>query len=546
MGLDHLGVETFPAILGEDLIVGLSTDTKPSLSTGGSDNGSKFYEYDTGKTFLWSGTGWVLFIFRVAHADTAQVDAFGRLKVGHPLNAFKNKNIHSKNDSLWEEYIVGAIIIYENLAVSTFEVGEVVIGQTSNTVGTVTAVDGGSLTITYTVNHNNFEDGEQIVGGTSNATADIISSNTGSNISHDRNTASVTLQVGSNDGDRAVRQSHRYIPYIPGDAQEVQLTFLFGVSATNVTKYCGLGDDDNALFLKETSSGLSFVVRSKTSGSAVDTEYARADWNIDSLDGTGTTKINLNFANIEFVYIDFTWQASGRVRFGFIIDGITIVAHEAKFSNKLTVPFISTPTLPVRYEIINTGVTSGTNTMKELCSSVVSNGGGKLTGRGYSKSLDVTPREVTVAAGKIPIMAIRLSEAHPNGGANRVTAEIKNFSAYILGANANLHFEIEHIHDPTGIVGGSWVAKGDGSAIEYNIGITAVVGNPAHGIEEGYLSSGDNKSGVERDVSVDKDDQHKFITQNFDSTNSEMFVLWGQAFIATASVYGHLSWLEFE
>jgi len=37
---------------------GLSTDTKPTLAQG--DAGSSFYETDTGDTYVWSGSAWVL------------------------------------------------------------------------------------------------------------------------------------------------------------------------------------------------------------------------------------------------------------------------------------------------------------------------------------------------------------------------------------------------------------------------------------------------------------------------------------------------------
>ena len=105
------------------------------------------------------------------HGDTTDVDAFGRLRVSNPISLFDNKNIHDRHKNQWEEPIVGAIITYENL-VGVFQVAETITGGTSGTTGTVTAVNGGSVTITYIVNHDDFAVGEEITGGTSGATAE--------------------------------------------------------------------------------------------------------------------------------------------------------------------------------------------------------------------------------------------------------------------------------------------------------------------------------------------------------------------------------------
>jgi len=42
-------------IAGTDKYIGASTDTKP---TTGVSVGSEFYEYDTGKTYIYNGSAW--------------------------------------------------------------------------------------------------------------------------------------------------------------------------------------------------------------------------------------------------------------------------------------------------------------------------------------------------------------------------------------------------------------------------------------------------------------------------------------------------------
>ena len=156
-------------------------------------------------------------------------DAFGRFRISNPVGIFENKNIHDRGRNQWEEPIIGAIITYENLVGGPFQVAEIITGGTSGTIGTVTAVDGGSVTVTYTVNHDDFVVAEEITGGTSGATADILTVGTGSTVTFDRDTASVTLQVGTSSGDSAVRTSHRYFSYVPGKSHLITETFFFGI-----------------------------------------------------------------------------------------------------------------------------------------------------------------------------------------------------------------------------------------------------------------------------------------------------------------------------
>jgi len=48
-------------------------------------------------------------------------------------------------------------------------------------------------------------------------------------------------------------------------------------------------------------------------------------------------------------------------------------------------------------------------------------------------------------------------------------------------------------------------------------------------------------------LSWDKLDQHRFLSQNFDSTNSEVYVVYATSIVAQAALtHAHISWVEFE
>ncbi len=474
-------------------------------------------------------------------------DGFGRMRVSQPVNLFLNKNVHNRNKILWEEPIVGAIIVHGTVTGGPFQVAEIITGGTSGQVGTVTAVAGDNLSITYNVNHNDFILTETITGGTSGATAAVTTVNTGSHVSHDRDRGGVILQVGAASGDQAVRTSHRYIPYVPGKSQLITLTFFFGAAVENVRRRAGYFDGLNGLYIEQTTECVSFVRRTNVSGTPDSSDsQAQANWSEDTLDGSGNENnpsgVLLDMSKVQFFFVDFVWQGVGQVRWGFEIDGVPVVCHIEGFGNVLTDAFMSTGSLPVRFEITNTGATAGTNTMEEICSSVVSEGGEKLTGQGFSASSKITPRSITTVA---PVFAIRLKAAFgSDNGPNRKT--VKFNSASILATGNNAQFEVSHVHDPASITA-TWISVGDDSAVEYSVDISAYTPSPEHVIEVGFAVAGQaGKGSVASQISPDEADQHRFLTQNVDSDNSEMFVIAATSFTGTAVISSGLSWVEFD
>lgn len=476
------------------------------------------------------------------------LDGFGRVRVSNPVNLFLNKNVHNRNEILWEEPIVGAIIVHGTVTGGPFQVAETITGGTSGQTGTVTAVAGDNLSVTYTVNHNDFTPTETITGGTSGATATVTTINTGSHVSHNRDKGAVILQVGTGSGDQAVRASHRYIPYVPGKSQLITLTALIGAAVADVRRRVGYFDTLNGLFFEQNgTTDIAFVRRTSTSGSAVPNRTAQADWSLDTLDGSGNSGnpsgVTLDLSKSQFLVIDFVWQGDGEVRWGFKIGGKTIYCHAESFANVTEEAFMSTASLPVRYEITNLAATASTNTMREICSSVVSEGGERLSGQGFTKSNDISPRTVTTTL--TPVQGVRLKSAFgSDGGPNRKTVRFSNMS--VMATTNNAHFELLHVHDPSGITA-TWADVSPNSAVEFSNDISAYTAHPEHAIEEGFAVAGQaGKGSGESVVAGDELDQHRFITQNIDSDNSELFVIAAQSFTGNSVVSVHQSWVEFD
>ena len=471
-------------------------------------------------------------------ADSANADAFGRLRVSSPFGIFDNKNIDSKNSNQWEEKLVGVEIGYDTLTL-TFQIGEEVRSDGELIpLGTITADTGSVLTIDC--NHNTFAIGDGLTGQTSGATANVTSTNTGSDIQHDYDNAGVDLTVNTGATDIAIRQTHRYYAYVPGKSQLVVETFLFDTGKVNVRKRVGLFDDLNGIYLEQNgTTDVALSIRSNVTGSVIENRVAQEDWNLDKMDGTGASQITLDLTKTQILLIDFQWLGVGRVRIGFDIGGKIIHVHEYTHANILDVVYMRTSTLPVRYEIANLAGTASSSTMRELCSSIASEGGYLLPGFERSITNEITPREVSTTLE--PVIAVRLKDEFPTGKPNRRSIRFLGLSFMVATNNALI--KVQHVHSPLDITA-TWTDFGGDSGMEFSTDISAFTGRPTHELINVFAPTAQAGKANARDASGELINKHGFISQSIDSDNSEMFIISARSFTGNSLISASMNLLE--
>jgi hypothetical protein len=147
------------------------------------------------------------------------------------------------------------------------------------------------------------------------------------------------------------------------------------------TKRVGYFDATNGLFLElDGVAGVNLVRRSGSSVATV--SVAQAAWNVDPFDGTGPSGITLDFTKTQILVCDFEWLGVGSCRMGFNVGGATYYAHEFENSNIGAAVYMSTPNLPIRYELATSaGVVA---TLDCICATVMSEGGSQNQGTPYS------------------------------------------------------------------------------------------------------------------------------------------------------------------
>jgi len=212
---------------------------------------------------------------------------------------------------------------------------------------------------------------------------------------HDDNIRMCRLAAAAGTG-TSFTQSYAYWSYQPGRSQRVDMTGRFGTPVAGVTMDYGYFDSENGIFYRQNgTSGVQFVLRSKTSGSVVDSSINQAGWNLDKLDGSGPSGLTLDPTKVFLITIDLEFLGMGRVRVGFNIGGLVTYVHEFLHTNISTVPYMQTATLPIHAILTATSATSGAEML--LKGALVSSEGGLLKELGFTFS---TPeRTITAANG---------------------------------------------------------------------------------------------------------------------------------------------------
>lgn len=235
---------------------------------------------------------------------------------------------------------------------------------------------------------------------------ETITDNSGNATStHDTSDASVSMYVEATD--TIIRQTKQRFNYQPGKSQLVVCTGQLSNGGTGVMGRIGAFDANDGLFFELDDTTCSVVKRKATA----DTSVAQADWNLDKLDGTGPSGVTLDTTKAQIMFFDYEWLGVGRVRFGFYFDGLPVYVHEFDHVNELTSVYMSTPNLPVRYEL-SSAAGGASATMQHICSSVVSEGGSDLFGVIHAESTEGTAVVGTNADTIYAVIGLRLKGTH--------------------------------------------------------------------------------------------------------------------------------------
>ncbi|MBN2661587.1 MAG: hypothetical protein JXR54_10000 [Tannerellaceae bacterium] len=278
------------------------------------------------------------------YGDTPSIDPFARLRVSENFTIFDSKQLHDKQPLFWDESI------------------------------------GGSATST-----------------------------------HNPINAAVEMVVTASASDYVIRQTKQRLNYQPGKGALIFMTF-YCPQTSGTTKRIGIFDGTGANYMTP-YNGIFFSTDGDISwniakNGSITESITQNNWNVDTLDGSGNENnpsgITYVPASTQILIIDFEWLGVGRVRVGFVIDGIIRYTHYFNHANNplFTSVYMSTPNLPLRYDIQSDG--SAGCELNHICSTVVSEGGVEENGILRSVDTGATHVDASVADTTYAIIGIRL------------------------------------------------------------------------------------------------------------------------------------------
>lgn len=299
-------------------------------------------------------------------------------------------------------------------------------------------------------------------------------SGAGASVSYLANQSSVVLTVGTVSGEYVYRESNKVFTYQPGKSLQVLQTFVFNQAKENLKQRVGYFSNQNGFYLEQDNNQIFLVKRSFISGNVVNTRTPQSEWNSDRLDGNGSSGVTLDLSKAQILFSEYEWLGVGSVVMGFVIDGNVIVAHKFNNANVASSVYMTSATLPVRYEIENTGATVSSSSMKQICVSIISNGGYE------KKSIQSVVRRATSVAAPVvgtiyPLVSIRLASDRLN--------------AVILPAQYHLQptetGQYEYYLIKNGVLAASNFNTTDFPNVDYDLSATGISGGTI--IDHGYF-----------------------------------------------------------
>ena len=359
---------------------------------------------------------------------------------------------------------------------------------------------------------------------------------TGSTVGFVTSQGLIEVGIGTTAGCSIIRETTKVFSYQPGKSLLIMTTFVPSTPKENLRQRVGYFGADNGIYFEIAgigSTSISFVERSLSVGT--ETRVPQTEWNIDKLDGTGVSGITLDPSKAQILWTDIEWLGLGTVRIGFVIDGQFIHCHSFHHANLIQSTYITTASLPLRYEIANTGVTTSSSILKQVCSTVISEGGYELRGLQQAVGTPITtPVGLTTAGTYYTVISLRLKTSP-----NRLDAICILTAISFMGItnNANYNWQVRTSGTSNG---GTWVSVGTDSSVEYKIDGGTYTGGRI--LASGF-NNGSNQGASPTDILKEALFKFQLERDGLSSTPYELTLVCASD-TNGASIYASMDWEE--
>jgi hypothetical protein len=362
------------------------------------------------------------------------------------------------------------------------------------------------------------------------------SNTAGTTYAFNANAGLIELNLPTTSGAEIVRETTKVFSYQPGKSLQILSTVVMEPPKANLRQRVGYFGTNNGVYLEANGTNIAFVERSYSNGSIVETRAEQADWNIDTLLGavpSSPSQLTLDMSKAQIVFHDIEWLGLGTVRCGFVVDGRLIHCHSFHHANYITSTYMTTASLPLRYEIKNTGTTATSSKMKQVCSTVISEGGYELRGLQQAVGNDIlVPKSMATKGVYYPLVSIRLKQT-------RLDAIVILTAISFLATGNGVNYNWKIIAGGT-ITTGGWTDAGVDSAVEYTLSGTNLTGGRV--LASGFINSSNQGS---PSLDLLKEALFKFQLERNGLTNTpEPLTLVAAASTDTNIAFASMDWEE--
>ena len=324
--------------------------------------------------------------------------------------------------------------------------------------------------------------------------------------------ARIRMSTSANN-DLVIRQTKTHPIYQPGKSQLFEGSFSNFQIETNIIKRVGCFVSTTASTYNSVFDG--FFLESNGVTNVISFQIWRSGTTIftattTSWDSTEFDPTNFNWSNTNLMTVDYQWLGVGRMRFGMSLSGQTIYFTEHNCANNEPYVYMSSPNQPIRYEIRQVGVGSGSFDM--ICSQVSTEGA--LNGL-YSTvgAINDTVATLATSGTKYPYIGYRLKPTYKG-----VTSQ---FSSLSILNTSNDNYTVTIEFNPTLSVTPSWtdIPNSPFQYSVYNGTVTATITSPGH-----IMSSLIGEAGTSALTTIKVDDNQIRVGSNINGTLDEIWV----------------------
>jgi hypothetical protein len=298
------------------------------------------------------------------------------------------------------------------------------------------------------------------------------STSTGGTVVYEADSSTFSLAVSTSNGSSVIRETKRVFPYQPGKSLLVLVTFCMNIPKTNLRQRVGYFTTNNGIYFENDGAYNYLVIRSYSTGALVEDRIRQDAWD--------NPFAALNVARTQIFWTDIEWLGVGSVRCGFVVNGAYVLCHTFHHANVAgnTTTYMTTATLPVRYEITNTGATASSSMIRQICSTVISEGGYNAFTYSESAGRGTSVLRLSNAGTYYPLVSIRLAST-------RLDAIVLPRQVDVLSPTVN-YYRWRLVANPT-LTGATWAGTSTSGTVEYDTAATGVSGGIE--LQTGYVSS---------------------------------------------------------